>query len=575
MLESGALREELIDPLALEVEGGEGSGGVRPEHPDPDHEAPALSAQQEEAAAILRAAVGKGGFSPILLDGVTGAGKTEVMFEAMAECFRHGRQALFLLPEIALTSQFLERFERRFGAPPAPWHSRLAPSRRGRIWRGVAAGRTRAVIGARSALFLPFAELGLIIVDEEHEAAYKQESQFIYHGRDMAVARAMLGSIPVILSSATPSIESHVNAISGRYRHVRLTKRFAGASLPAIEAIDLRTDPPERGRWLSPKLAREMAEALERGEQSLLFLNRRGYAPLTLCRNCGHRLECPNCTAWLVEHRRANRLVCHHCGHETPRPRHCPECGEEDSLTACGPGVERVAEEVAEIFPTARVALLSSDMAGEVEELRALLEKIKRREIDIIIGTQLVAKGHHFPGLALVGVVDGDLGLAHGDPRAGERSWQLLQQVTGRAGRADIAGRGYIQTHMPEHPVMQALVSGDRERFLREEAKMRERGGLPPFGRLAALIVSSKSAERAFEHARNLARLAPPSGLVRILGPAEAPIFVIRGRARYRLLLKAERRADMQAYVREWLARCPQAAGDVKLTIDIDPHSFM
>jgi len=543
--------------------------------PDPDFAIPTLSDQQAAAVAALRPLIGVGRFQAALLDGVTGSGKTEVAFEAMAQCFRQGGQALFMLPEIALTNQFLQRFEARFGVRPAGWHSQLSAGERGRIWRGAAAGDIQAVIGARSSLFLPFKKLGLIIVDEEHDPAYKQESQLIYHGRDMAVARAMLGKIPVVLASATPSIESHVNAVSGRYLHVRLTERFAGAKLPDIRAIDLRLDPPGRGKWLSPLLVTEMSEVLARKQQSLLFLNRRGYAPLTLCRACGHRFECPNCSAWLVEHRFHNRLACHHCGYGAPAPRVCPECGERDVLAPCGPGVERIAEEARELFPEARTAILSSDLISSIEEMRELLERIRTREVDIVVGTQLVAKGHHFPGLALVGVVDGDLGLAHGDPRAGERTWQLLQQVTGRAGRAEVAGRGLIQTYMPEHPVMQAMVSGDRERFLREEGEARKKGGLPPHGRLAALIISADKPAEAAAYARMLALCAPKSDMARVLGPAEAPIFIIRGRARYRLLVKAQRRLDIQAFIKTWLSAAAKPKGSLKLTIDIDPHGFM
>ena len=543
--------------------------------PDPDFHVPTLNEQQDSAAKILHKSVSAHKFEVLLLDGVTGAGKTEVAFEAIAQALREDRQSLFMLPEIALTSQFLKRFSERFGVEPAGWHSEVSPSQRGRIWRGVASGEIRAVIGARSSLFLPFPDLGVIIVDEEHEPAYKQESQLIYHGRDMAVVRAMLGKIPVVLSSATPSIESHVNAVNGRYTHLKLTQRYAGAKLPDITSIDLRADPPERGRWISPKLVAEMAQVLEKGQQSLLFLNRRGYAPLTLCRTCGHRFECPDCSAWLVEHRFHNKLTCHHCGYSSPVLRVCPECDEKDSLVACGPGVERVAEEVVERFPEARTAILSSDLIPDIDEMRELLDKITNREIDIIIGTQLVAKGHHFPGLALVGVVDGDLGLAHGDPRAGERTYQLLQQVTGRAGRAKIEGRGLIQTYMPEHPVMQAMVSGDRDRFLEQEGEARDKGTLPPYGRLAALIISSNNTSEAANYARMLASRAPRSSKLRVLGPAEAPIFMIRGRARYRLLIKAEREVDIQAFISAWLEPLPKPKGSLKLTIDIDPHSFM
>ena len=543
--------------------------------PDPEFDVPSLNDQQQTAARHLQRAVRAQKFEAILLDGVTGSGKTEVAFEAMAEALRGGRQVLFMLPEIALTSQFLERFEKRFGVRPAGWHSEISPGKRGHIWRGVASGDIRAVIGARSSIFLPFVEPGVIIVDEEHEQAYKQESQLIYHGRDMAVVRAMLENIPVVLASATPSIESHVNAGNGRYTRLKLTKRHAGARLPAIRAVDLRAQPPERGRWIAPPLLKEMTKVLARGEQSLLFLNRRGYAPLTLCRKCGHRFECPDCSAWLVEHRCHNRLTCHHCGYGMPVPRICPECGEKDALVACGPGVERIAEEVGECFPKARMAILSSDLVPDVEDMRRLLERISEREVDIVVGTQLVAKGHHFPGLALVGVVDGDLGLAHGDPRAAERTWQLLQQVTGRAGRAGIAGSGLIQTYMPEHPVMQALVSGDRNRFLAREGEARQKGGLPPYGRLAAIIISSRQASLAARYASQLARQAPPSSKLRVLGPAEAPLFMVRGRSRFRLLVKAEKTVDIQSFIKKWLERSARPKGDLKLVVDIDPYNFM
>lgn len=544
--------------------------------PDPAHRATEFSPEQEAAVHALRSAVDGGVFSATLLDGVTGSGKTEVYFEAVARALEHGRQALVMLPEIALTSQFLGRFEARFGAPPAEWHSALSAPERGRIWRAVATGEARVVVGARSALFLPYADLGLVVVDEEHDAGYKQDDRVHYQARDMAVVRASLGGFPVVLASATPSVESHVNARTGRYRHVVLPGRFSGAELPEITAIDLRAAPPERGKWLSPLLVEAVRATMERKQQSLLFLNRRGYAPLTLCRVCGHRIECPQCTAWLVEHRFRNRLNCHHCGFSIPLPEKCPKCGEEASLVACGPGVERVAEEVAERFPDARLALLSSDLIPSLVEMRELIHRIEAGEADIIIGTQIVAKGHHFPDLATVGIVDGDLGLAMGaDPRAGERTFQLLHQVTGRAGRALAKGRGYVQTFNPDHPVMAAIISGDREAFLAREIETRQRGLLPPFGRLAAIVVSARDKETAALVARDVATRAPPAERIEVLGPAEAPLAVIRGRHRWRLLVKAPREADVQSYLREWLSRLPPLKGDIRITIDIDPYSFL
>lgn len=548
----------------------------KPARLDPHHKANTFAQAQERAVETLRAAVDARNFSVSLLDGVTGSGKTEVYFEAVARALEQGRQALVMLPEIALTSQFMGRFSARFGGLPVEWHSALSPADRGRIWTWVARGEARVVVGARSALFLPYPDLGLVVVDEEHDTGFKQEDRVHYQARDMAVVRANLGGFPVILASATPSIESHVNARTGRYRQVVLPGRYSGAELPDVAAVDLRSETPDKGRWLAPRLVAAVAETMEKGQQSLLYLNRRGYAPLTLCRACGHRIECPQCSAWLVEHRFRGRLNCHHCGFSLPVPEKCPKCGSEGGMVACGPGVERVAEEVAERFPHARVALLSSDLIPSLVEMREVIKRIERREADIIIGTQIVAKGHHFPGLALVGIVDGDLGLAQGaDPRAGERTFQLLHQVTGRAGRAEIVGRGLVQTYNPDHPVMQAIVSGDRDAFIEREIQVRQRGLLPPYGRLAALIVSAREKELAERIAREIARAAPFSERIAVLGPAEAPIAVVRGRHRWRLLVKAPRDLDVQAYLREWIARMPQLKGDVRLTIDVDPYSFL
>jgi primosomal protein N' (replication factor Y) len=544
--------------------------------PDPVHAVVTFTEAQQQAVETLAAAVEAGTFSVSLLDGVTGSGKTEVYFEAVARTLEQGRQALIMLPEIALTSQFMDRFKARFGCAPAEWHSALSGPERGRVWRAAATGEARVIVGARSALFLPFADLGLIVVDEEHDPGFKQEDRVHYQGRDMSVVRAHLGGASVVLSSATPSIESHVNARTGRYRHLILPGRYTGVDLPEITPIDLRSAPPEKGRWLSPVLVDAMVETLARRQQTLLFLNRRGYAPLTLCRACGHRIECPQCTAWLVEHRFRNRLNCHHCGFSMPLPSKCPKCGGVDSLVACGPGVERIAEEVAERFPEARVALLSSDLIPSLTEMRDIIKRIEGGEVDIIIGTQIVAKGHHFPDLSIVGVIDGDLGLAQGaDPRAAERTFQLLHQVTGRAGRVLAKGAGYIQTHMPEHPVMDAIVRGDREAFLEREIRTRQLAMLPPYGRLASLIVSARHKEVAEAAARDIARRAPAAPRIEVLGPAEAPISIIRGRYRWRLLLKAPRELDVQAYLRAWLAGIPEMKGDLRLTVDIDPYSFL
>ncbi|AMS40211.1 primosomal protein N' [Aminobacter aminovorans] len=543
--------------------------------PDTSYTSAELTNDQEATAATLRAQVEADKFAVTLIDGVTGSGKTEVYFEAVAAALDKGKQVLILLPEIALTQAFLERFQNRFGTKPAEWHSDLPPRMRERVWRQVAEGGVRVVAGARSALFLPFNNLGLIVVDEEHDPAYKQEDRVFYNARDMAVVRGHIGGFPVVLASATPSVESRVNAEQGKYARSVLSARFAEAALPQLATVDMRRSPPARGGFLSPVLLGKMRETLGRQEQSLLFLNRRGYAPLTLCRVCGHRFGCPVCSAWLVEHRFRGQLVCHHCGHNEKRPEACPECGTFDHLVACGPGVERIAEEVVSHFPDARTIVLSSDMLGGVKRLRLELEAIANGEADIVIGTQLVAKGHNFPNMTLVGVVDADLGLANGDPRAAERTYQLLSQVTGRAGRTGKKSLGLLQTFQPDHPVMRAIVSGDSEAFYDREIAERERSALPPYGRLAGIIVSAATRPEAESHARGLRRAAQVAQDVHVLGPAEAPLALIGGRHRFRLLVQADRKADIQGYIRALLAAGPKLRGSVRVQVDIDPQSFL
>ncbi|MCS6932510.1 MAG: primosomal protein N', partial [Acetobacteraceae bacterium] len=545
------------------------------ETPDPDHAArPVLSAAQAEAAAALRAKVAARAFSVTLLSGVTGSGKTEVYLDAVAECLRQGRQALVLLPEIALSAQWLERFRTRFGVAPALWHSELGGRTRRITWRAVAEGEAPVLVGARSALFLPFPDLGLIVVDEEHETAFKQEEGVTYHARDMAVVRARLASAPCVLASATPSLETRFNVQAGRYAELHLPTRHGAAGMPEVQVVDLRRHMPPRGRFLSPLLVQAVAETLARGEQAMLFLNRRGYAPLTLCRACGHRLRCPNCTAWLVEHRAEKRLQCHHCGHAEPIPPACPECGAADSLAAVGPGVERVQEEAAALFPAARVLVMASDTLPGPKAAEAAARAIEAREVDLIIGTQVVAKGWHFPHLTLVGVVDADLGLAGGDLRAAERTVQLLHQVAGRAGRAEAPGRVLLQSFDPAHPVMQALVSGDLDGFMAAESEARRPGGWPPFGRLVGLVVSAESEAAADRAARDLGLAAPRAEGVEVLGPAPAPLALLRGRHRRRLLVKARREVPVQRLVREWLAKV-HLPREVRVQVDVDPVGFL
>ena len=542
--------------------------------PDPNRPGPALSPEQAEAADALRQAAREDSYAAFLLEGVTGSGKTEVYFEAVAEALSRGRQVLVLVPEIALTVQFLERFETRFGARPAEWHSDLSQADRRRTWRAVAEGEARVVVGARSALFLPYPELGLIVVDEEHDSSFKQEDGVLYHARDMAVVRAHLGEIPIVLSSATPSLETVMNARQGRYRRLHLPKRHGAAELPAIAALDVRQAPPARGRWLSPVLIEQAHKTLAAGEQVLFFLNRRGYAPLTLCRTCGFHFGCPNCQTWLVEHRYRRLLQCHHCGFEIPEPEICPQCEKTGTLAACGPGVERLAEEAAATFPDARLAILSSDELSSPAAAREMIGRVARGEVDILIGTQLVAKGHHFPKLTLAGVIDADLGLAGGDLRAAERTWQLLSQVSGRTGRAERPGRVFLQTYMPDHPVIRALVSSDGEAFLAREAEARHIRGLPPFGRLAALIVSGPNGPEVDEVGWALARTAPREPGIEVLGPAPAPLALLRGRRRVRLLVKAGKAVRLQPILRAWLDRVDVRAA-IRVAADIDPYSFL
>ena len=549
---------------------------ARPPRPVPDWRRPfpRFSEAQAEAADAIVGAVRARRYETILLDGVTGSGKTEVYFKAVAAALEAGRQVLVLLPEIALGAQWHRRFEEQFGAPAAAWHSDLRPAERRGVWRDVGEGRAKVVVGARSALFLPFTDLGLIVVDEEHDASFKQEDGVVYHARDMAVVRASLEDIPIVLASATPSLETLVNAERGRYRRIVLPARHGGAELPTVTLVDLRDDKPDRQRFVAPSLIEALKETLAAGEQAMLFLNRRGYAPLTLCRTCGHRLQCPNCTAWLVEHRFMGRLVCHHCGHAERPPETCPACEDKRSFAPCGPGVERLAEEIAERFPDARVAVMASDTLVGPQAMADLVGRVQAHEIDLLIGTQIMAKGHHFPMLTLVGVIDGDLGLSGGDLRAGERTFQMLHQVAGRAGRAERPGRVLLQTFDPGHPVMRALAAHDRDRFLALEAEERRARHMPPFGRLAALIISAPDADQADGTAAALARAAPHLKGVDVLGPAPAPLAVLRGRHRRRFLVKTERQVNIQAVLRQWLGgvRTPTA---VRIQVDVDPYSFL
>ena len=542
---------------------------------DPDRPSKDLTEDQSRAAATLSEGVQSGSYGTTLLKGVTGSGKTEVYLEAVAACLRKGRQALVLLPEIALTAEFLKRVEQRFGATPAEWHSGATMTERRRVWRMVGQGNAQLVIGARSALFLPFRDLGLIIVDEEHDTAYKQEEGVLYNARDMSVLRAAMCSAQVVLASATPSLETWSNAEAGKYKRVDLTARFGSAVLPVMKAVDMRAEDLAPATWISPTLKQAMALRMERGEQSLLFLNRRGFAPVTICRACGTQVACDNCDARMVEHRFMKRLMCHQCGETKPVPEVCPSCQVEGKMAPVGPGIERLGEEAAALFPEARIAVLSSDLFASARALKARIEEIAAGEADIILGTQLVAKGHNFPLLTLVGVIDADLGLQGSDLRAGERTFQLMRQVAGRAGRAERPGEALLQTFQPEHPVIRAILTGDEEEFWRAEAAQRREAGVPPFGRMAGIILSGSDLAQVFDLGNALARNDGPLRQVgaQLYGPAPAPIARVRGRHRVRLLVKAAKGVALQEALSRWVQPF-RMKGDLRLSIDIDPQNF-
>ena len=542
---------------------------------DPDLGSKELTGDQAGAADTLRAGVASGSYGTVLLKGVTGSGKTEVYLEAVAECLRRGRQALVLLPEIALTAEFLTRVQARFGAQPAEWHSGVTMTERRRVWKMIGQGGAQLVVGARSALFLPFRDLGLVVVDEEHDTSYKQEEGVLYNARDMAVLRASLCGARVVLASATPSLESWANADAGKYDKVELTSRYGPAVMPEMRSLDMRSEKLPSDRWISSAMQSAVNARIERGEQALLFINRRGYAPVTICRACGHQIGCDHCDARMVEHRFLKRLVCHQCGETKPMPEICPSCEAEGRLAAVGPGVERLTEEAVKLFPEARVATLSSDMFGSARALKAEIEGIAQGSADIIIGTQLVAKGHNFPLLTLVGVIDADLGLQGSDLRAAERTFQLMRQVAGRAGRAEKSGVALLQTYQPEHPVIRAILSGDEEGFWKAEAGERRHAGVPPYGRMAGIILSSSDVQEAFDLGNALARQDAPLRRIgaQVFGPAPAPIARVRGRHRVRLLVKADRGTPLQPALRQWVGQF-RLKGDMRLSVDIDPQSF-
>lgn len=542
------------------------------QEPDRLHSTLTFSPAQQNAIQTLKRKI-EAGFSVSLLDGVTGSGKTEVYFESLSEALKHPGQVLVLLPEITLTTAWLERFESRFGVKPALWHSNITLKQKRDTWQAIMKNEARVIVGARSALFLPFQKLNLIIVDEEHDSSFKQEDGVLYQARDMAIVRAKIADCPIILASATPSVETYCNVLSQKYDHIELPERFAGATLPDIRLIDMRQKSKGPIRFISPELQTLLENNLQKKEQSLLFLNRRGYAPLVLCRACGERLKCPHCSTWLVEHRHNNCIQCHHCGYQRRIPEICPTCKQKGTFVSCGPGVERIQEESKILFPNAVLQVVTSDTLSNPKEFSTILQKIKANEIDILIGTQILAKGHHFANLTLVGVIDSDMGLSGGDLRASERTFQLLHQVMGRAGREQKKGIAVLQTYSPDNMIIQALKENNRSSFLNEEIASRQLLHMPPFGKLAAIIISGKNEQRVFQTAQKIIQKAPFTSEIDVLGPTPAPLALLRGKYRYRILVKTFKEVKIQNILKTWLS-CITSPSGVNIRLDIDPYNF-
>ena len=537
-----------------------------------------LNSEQKNAVEKINVSIKKKKPDCFLLDGVPGSGKTETYFQTVKTCLDEGKQILILLPEISLTPDWEKRFHQSFSFAPLVWHSGITKTKKKQIWLSALNSSAGVIVGARSALMLPILNLGLIIVDEEHDPAFKQEEGVRYNARDMAIYKAIRSSVPIVLASATPSLETYHNMKIGKYIHLTLPKRATGAALPDIKLIDLKANTPERGKWISSVLTNEIKSKLDNREQSLLFLNRRGYAPLTICNSCGNKIKCVNCETWLVEHRSQNTLVCHHCGYTKRISNTCDICGAEGQIKACGPGVERIEEEINQLFPEAKLTVLSSDTMKSQKTLVKTLEKIKNNKVDIIIGTQMIAKGHDFPDLKLVGIIDSDVGLSGGDLRASERSFQLLQQVSGRSGRHSIdeqdKGVVFLQTYDNENPIIRAIAKNNRDDFFEKELSSRKNANMPPFGRLAAIILSSKYERKLDGFASELLRVAPLFKNVKIFGPAPAPLYFLRGKYRRRFLIKSDKTVNIQDVLLNWTNKI-KTPHNVKLTIDIDPFSFM
>ena len=539
---------------------------------------PILTPAQAQAVAALEQALDGGSYAPFLLHGVTGSGKTEVYLRVIASALARDRRALVLVPEIALTPQLTARFEARFGGAVAVLHSGLSDRERQQAWGRLERGEAAIALGARSAVFAPQPALGVVVVDEEHDPSFKQDDGVRYHGRDVALRRARAAGAVALLGSATPSLETYAAGLDGRLRLLKLPERAAAAAMPPVEIIDLRVFLPGAGGFLSAPLAEAIKHTLAAGEQTILFLNRRGFSTFVLCRACGQTQRCNDCAVSLTYHRGADQLICHYCGFKTAPPRRCGSCGAE-AIERLGYGTEQVQAIITEQFPGARVSRLDRDTA-EGDGLERLLAQVRRKEIDIIVGTQMITKGHDFPSVTLVGVVLADHGMGLPDFRASERTFQLLAQVAGRAGRGALAGRVLVQTYNPQHPAITSARDHAYERFFEGEIGSRRELGYPPELRLACVRIDGvdaglvrSTAERAADAARGWCARAPSDERAEVLGPAEAPLSRLKGRSRWQLFVKARSAHVLRRIARE--AAAVASPRTIRVSVDIDPASTL
>jgi len=510
----------------------------------------------------------------VLLDGITGSGKTEVYLSAVNEILHQGDQVLILLPEITLTHDFVHNLKKRYKYQIAEWNSSLTENQRRNIWFGVLNKEIKLIIGARSSLFLPFKKLGLIIVDEEHDQSYKQEDGIIYNARDMAILKSKQLNIACILSTATPSVESYDNVLQNKFQRTSLKNRFHGTQLPSIKFIDMRKADKIKESFLPVEIVEDIKANYERGEQSLLFLNRRGYSPLSICSKCGVRVDCPNCDTWLVLHKNNSQYICHKCGHTEDTNKECKSCHSQNTIVPSGRGIERVDEEIARIFPEIKRMIFSSDYLNNPTDILSALEKIKNNEIGLIIGTQLVSKGYNFPNLTYVGVLDGDFGLELSDIRSAERTYQILNQVAGRAGRMKEDSVVKILTHMPEHPIIQSITNNQKEDFYNTELAIRKSAGMPPFSRLASIIISSSDKVLLLDYVRRLDKLKNTPKNIDVFGPIEAPLSKLRKKYRMRFLIRSPKNSHIQFYIERWL-KTLKINPKIRVVVDVDPYNFL